>query len=354
MRHLGKAALILGGLGLTFAATPAIAGGCGYGGAQNCDAGVNVNMHGAPVFGPMSVNIEQPMGYLRSIEYTRSPNVTITRLHGMQPTASLADAPSSFTGGCHPTSTAYCRSDAGRPVNVQLSAPQISAPLISAPTYQSQISAALPAPRVVAIGGGYDPSKFTPRVYGDNTLVPGIAHVPTSFVDRDPTRAAVALQRAGQTSYGSTVSSVSTGYNAGGIQLGGATQFVPQTGFSGGRQIGSVVNYVQTASSAPTPSGVDASGGYWEEVSGVTRFGDTIATKVICRRQAPQPAPTIQRVVRPVIGVPTPVPTPVPYTVNVPAHCIPAAPRSHIGGFAGPKAPIVPVPRPLTNGRWVY
>ena len=106
MRHLGKAALILGGLGLTFAATPAIAGGCGYGGAQNCDAGVNVNMHGAPVFGPMSVNIEQPMGYLRSIEYTRSPNVTITRLHGMQPTASLADAPSSFTGGCHPTSTA--------------------------------------------------------------------------------------------------------------------------------------------------------------------------------------------------------------------------------------------------------
>ena len=370
MRHLSKAALMLGGLGLTFAATPALAGGCGYGGAQNCDAGVTVNMHGAPVFGSTSVNIQQPMGHLRSVQYTRSPNVTITRLHGMQQTASVSDAPSSFTGGCHPTSTAYCRSDAGRPVNVQMSAPQISAPYMSgtvmAPTYQApMISAALPAPRVVAVGGGYDPSKFIPRVYGDNTLVPGIAHVPTSFVDRDPSRAAMALQRAGQMGYstssyssGYTSGSVSTGYNSGSIQLGGGTQMMPQTSYQGGRQIGSVVNYVQSASTASTPSGVDSSGGYWEKVSGVTRFGDTIATQVICRRQAPQPTPTVQRVVRPVIGVPTPVPTPVPYTVNVPAQCMPmpayAAQRPHMGGFAGPKAPIVPVPQPLRNGRWVY
>ena len=43
-------------------------------------------------------------------------------------------------------------------------------------------------------------------------------------------------------------------------------------------------------------------------------FGDTLATQVVCRRQAPQQTvqvqsvPVQQQIVRPVIGVPTPVP----------------------------------------------
>lgn len=369
MRHFGKAALMLGGLSLTVAAAPAFAGGCGYGGMQSCDAGVVVNSYGAPSFDPMTVNIEQPMGHLRSVEYTRSPNVSITRVHGMGPTASLSDAPSGFTGGCHPTSTTYCRSDAGTPINVQLSAPQVAAPFV--PSFQApvmhapqismpQMSMPLPAPRVVAIGGGYDPSKFAPRVYGDNTITPGIVHAPTSFIDRDPVRASAALSRAGGVSYGG--SSYSGGYSSGAVTLGPvpqmAPQIAPQMGGQAfaGRQIGSVVNYVQQPSAAPVGANVDANGGYWEKVSGVTRFGDTIATQVICRRQAPQP--TVQRVVRPVIGVPTPVPTPVPYTVNVPAQCAPA-PMHHkvgpnVGRYGMDSGPHVPISRPLTNGRWTY
>ncbi|WP_371396142.1 hypothetical protein [Fretibacter rubidus] len=376
MRHFGKAALMLGGLGLTFAATPALAGGCGYGaGLQNCDSGTVVNVNGAPSFGPMTVNIEQPMGHLRTVEYTRSPNVSITRVHGMGPSASLADAPSGFTGGCHPTSTTYCRSDAGTPVNVQLNTPQIAAPFVpqfqapvmATPQYRApMVSAPLPAPRIIAIGGGYDPSKFAPRVYGDNTITPGIVHAPTSFIDRDPTRAAAALSRSG-VSYGSqSYSSQSYGSQFGGGQSYSSQSFgsmtlnaAPQGAGLGGRQIGSVVNYVQTQAASPAPAnamgGVDASGGYWEKVSGVTRFGDTIATQVICRRQAPQP--TVQRIVRPVIGVPTPVPTPVPYTVNVPAHCAPGfvpQQRGHNARYGSQKAPHVPISRHLTNGRWTY
>ena len=362
MRHFGKAALVLGGLSLTFAATPAYAGGCGYGaGVQNCDSGTVVNVNGAPSFGPMTVNIEQPMGHLRTVEYTRSPNVSITRVHGMAPSASLSDAPSGFTSGCHPTSTTYCRSDAGKAVNVQLNAPQVAAPFVpqfQTPQYQAPVmmSAPLPAPRVVAIGGGYDPSKFTPRVYGDNTITPGIVHAPTSFIDRDPTRAAAALSRSAYAYGNQSYSSQSYGS----MTLGSTSTVVaPQAMPMGGRQIGSVVNYVQTQAASPAPANamgdVDASGGYWEKVSGVTRFGDTIATQVICRRQAPQP--TVQRVVRPVIGVPTPVPTPVPYTVNVASQCAPGFVPQHGGvnaRYGQQKAPHVPISRHLTNGRWTY
>lgn len=338
MRHMRTIALktsllAVSGLGILVTSAPAIAGGCGYGSTSpHCQMGSSVNLGQAPSFGPMSVNVQQPMGYLRSVNYQRAPNVSITRVHGMMPSASVSDFPSRFTGGCHPSSTTYCRQDQGTPVDVvfntpQVSAaPQFSAPQINVPSFNY---AAVPsAPRVVAVGGGYDPSKFTPRVYGDNTLTPGIAHVPTSFVDRSPINAANALAsaRVSTTSYGSM--NLSPSYSTTGHQIlstgsqlaGGLTSTqnlslatTASNPFPSGNPV------ISTGSSNPT-SPVDSTGGYWEQVSGLTAFGDTIATSVVCRRQAPAPAPvaSLTRVVRPVIGVRQAVPTPVPYFVDVP------------------------------------
>lgn len=403
MRHIGKLALVLGGLSVSGAAMPAFAGGCGYGSnPAACSGGVSVNTGYGPSFGPTTIHIEEPMGHLSTVNYTRSPNVSITRIHGMGPTAALTDAPSGFTGGCFPTSTQYCRSDAGTPINVQMGAgfnpqafaPQIAQPVMQAPVLQAPvmraplmqapiIQAPLPAPRIVAIGKGYNPSKFMPRVYGDNTITPGIVHAPTSYIDRNPASAAQALQRA--SSYSVNLPTTYAGSSNYSVNLpttyAGSSNYsvnLPTT-YSGTTASG--YGSAGTVSDSGSVTGpVDASGGYWEKVSGLTRFGDTIATQVICRRQAPQvqvQAPVqqnLRRVVRPVIGVPTPVPTPVPYTVDVPV-CGPVgnfgpgfrpgfAPRGPVapqfGPYAGPqfgygpKPRPVPVPQPLTNGRWTY
>jgi len=348
MRHmktivLKTSLLAVSGLGLITAAAPAVAGGCGYGvNASNCQLGTTVSSGPAATFDPMSVNINQPMGYLRSINYRRAPNVSITRIHGMMPSADVTDFPSAFTNGCHPTSTAYCRTDQGTPVDVTFNAPQpapvfsapsYSAPTFSAPSYSAPSYSApvISAPRTVAIGGGYDPSKFIPRVYGDNTLTPGIAHVPTSFVDRSPINAANALAAAGygSNSYGSmNLSSMpSTSYSASSIITSPVSSVSSPT--------------ISSASSNPTTP-VDSTGGYWEQVSGLTMFGDTVATSVVCRRQAPAPQPQV-RVVRPVVGVPQAVPTPVPYFVDVPVKVrgghIPAGCRPAGAPFMGGPAP---------------
>lgn len=308
---------LLGALSATVMAAPAFAGGnCNSG---NCATSVQIMPSYAPKFGPMTIRTEQPMGHLRSINFQRAPNVTITRIHGMAPTAGLSDAPSSFTGGCHPTSTAYCRQDVGRPVQIEMSAP------VQQP--------------VVRIGGGYDPSKFAPRTYGDATLVPGIAYLPTSKVVRDPAAAQQVLdsgrtrpqdvvvpgrdtaphmgmvaQRAPQVQYQQAYRGPQMAY--------GLPMFAPQMRAPG------LMN-TQGLSLAPTRSGpsfgqpgapvfqhsgpmagsygssVASDGTYWEKTSGPTAFGSTIATSVICKRQLPT------RTINPVIGVPVPVPVPV-------------------------------------------
>ncbi len=391
MRHMKTIALkttllAVSGLGLLAAtSTQAVAWGCGNGApAAYCNTGVNVNQGQAPVFDPMTVNISQPMGYLRTVDYQRAPNVSITRVHGMMDSAALSDFPSNFTQGCHPTSTTYCRQDMGTPVNVQFNSPQIpasnfnggnfnfarpmrvapviSAPVISAPQFSGS--------RIVAIGGGYDPSKFAPRVYGDNTFTPGIAHVPTSYVDRSPVNAANALAAAGYSTGGYSTGSYSStrGYN-----LGGTAIMASGNALAGGPTYAQNLSLSPVASN-PFPAGspvgndnptspVDATGGYWEKVSGLTMFGDTVATSVVCRRQAPRPAP---RVVRPVVGVPVPVPTPVPYYVDVPikvqgnvipngcrrASPVPPMPMGPMIGSAmeiRPAMPMRPMMRPMMH-----
>ena len=338
---------LLGVLSASLLAAPAFAGGnCG---AAGCGVPVHVMPGYAPEFGPMTIRTQQPMGHLRSIDFQRAPNVSIMRVHGMNPTAGLSDAPSGFTDGCHPTSTTYCRQDAGRPVQVEFNAPA-PAPVPLA-LYSPPAPVVAPSePRVVRIGGGYDPSKFTPRVYGDPTFVPGIAHIPTSIVDRDPVRAQQVLDSGRAVPQPVVVPGRSqvpqAAYNH---NMAPAVRFAPQIqgpvnmGPRFGRP-GAPVLQQSGPMAGAYGSSVGGDGTYWEKVSGPTAFGDTIATSVICKRQLPR------QVVRPIIGVPVPVPVPVPVQqgcapthVQAPhAHQGPAHNR-HQGGRYGQQAP----------GRWI-
>lgn len=342
-RLISKA--LLGALSAGLLAAPAFAGGNCNGGS--CGTPVQVMPSYAPEFGPMTIRTENPLGHLRSVNFQRAPNVTITRIHGMGPTASLSDAPSGFTGGCHPTSTAYCRQNTGSPVQVQLAAPTIApAPVFQAPAPVFQAPAPIiqapSAPRIVRTGGGYDASKFTPRTYGDASLVPGVAYVPTSRVVRDPAAAQQVLDSGQTRPQDIVVPGTGTAPNLGMVSQGTFSQggMVSQ-GFSGQQSYGAAqlrgpgLTQSQGLFLAPTRSGpsfgqpgapvlqqsgpmagtfgssVASDGSYWEKVSGPTQFGSTTATTVICKRQLPR------RVVNPVVGVGVPVPVP----VTVPQTC---------------------------------
>jgi len=284
MRRFRLSLTALSSFGFFVAAPAAFAGHCAPGGGQNCQPGVVYNAAGAPSFDPLVINERQPLQGLRSIHVRTAPAVSITRLYGQQPLAGLNDSPRGFTGGCHPTTTQYCRQNVGAPVNVTFNAP---APVITAPA--PVISPVVTS--TVRYGGGYNPAASLPRQYGENTFTPGIAHVPTSYVDRNP-HTANRLLASGLTRSHNTVSA----YAGGSVQL---TQ-----------PVSTISSHTQTAASPSTP--VAADGTYWEKVSGPTLFGNTLATQVICKRQAPVRPVQIQRqVVRPVIPVP----------VAVPVHC---------------------------------
>lgn len=323
---------LFGTLSAVVLAAPAFAGGnCGGG---NCAVPVQLMPSYQPEFGPMTVRTENPMGHLRSVNFQRAPNVSIMRVHGMAPTAGLSDAPSGFTGGCHPTSTTYCRQDAGRPVQVEMSAP--------APVYTPAPVVTAPAePRVVRIGGGYDPSKFAPRTYGDASLVPGIAYLPTSKVVRDPAAAQQVLDSGQTRPQDVVVPGTGTAPHMGMVahRAPQMVQHMPRMAapIMAPQMYAPGLMPTQGLRLAPTRMGpsfgqpsapvlqqsgpmagsygsnVAGDGTYWEKVSGPTAFGDTIATSVICKRKLPT------RVVNPVIGVPVPVPVAVPgcQTANV-------------------------------------
>jgi len=372
MRIKGSLLAVLSGVSLVSISSAAFAGGCGYGAPaqQNCDTNVVVTSGNTPVFDPMTVHINQPMGHLRNIQFNRAPNVSITRVHGMGHTAGLEDAPSAFTDGCHPTSTYYCRGGDLRPapapqpyIAPPIPAPVMAAPIIAQPVYQ--------APRTVYVGGGYDPSKFQPRQYGDNTFTPGIAHVPTSYVDRS-------LSQTGAYTAGEFQQHRATAPAAPGIaplampsvmngvpMMGAPTAYgrvtLPETHASIGG-MGMAQTYpaapammsqpqmVGGLSAAPVNSGpvqtttglyassVAPDGTYWEKTSGPTVFGSTIATQVICRRQLPT------KTVRPVVGVPTPVPVPVQTGCVAAPHAAHPGHGMHLaGGSYG-----------ASNGRWTH
>lgn len=353
MRIKGSLLVVLSGVSLVSMSSAAFAGGCGYGAPaqQNCNPGVVVTTGTAPVFDPMTVHINQPMGHLRNVQFNRAPNVSITRVHGMGPTAGLEDAPSGFTDGCHPTSTYYCRGGDVRPAPapqpyIAPAMPIMAAPVVAQPVYQG--------PRTVHVGGGYDPSKFQPRQYGENTFTPGIAHIPTSYVDRS-------LSQTGAYTAGEFQQHRATAPAAPGIAplvmpsiMGGTpmmgqnmgigmpmaqAQMMPQQMVQApmmaaptmSQPMMSQPRIVGGLSAAPVNSGpvrttsglyasaVSPDGSYWEKTSGPTVFGSTIATQVICRRQLPT------QTVRPVVGVPTAIPVPIQ------TGCIPAPHAAHPG-----------------------
>ncbi|MEL6686703.1 MAG: hypothetical protein AAFP97_03675 [Pseudomonadota bacterium] len=215
---------------MTLMAGSALAGaplGCGIPGGPAC-APNTVIVSSPPMYSDaMTVENRKPYDFLDSVHFQQSPHVSITRIHGQDTTVGLSDSPMGFTKGCHPESTAYCRSGSAKTVSAPVvpkpvAPPVVKAPIIvapkptlPAPVYRPPLTVAPPSPcstvrlnpcgrhifgqvqyseRVVATGRGFDPSKFTPRIYGDPyTITPGIAHVPTSIVDRNPYRAQAVL-----------------------------------------------------------------------------------------------------------------------------------------------------------------
>jgi len=199
---------------------------------------------------------------------------------------------------------------------VSAPAPIVSAPVYSAPVTQS-----------------YDASKYQSRQYGSTDLTPGTAYIPTSIVNRSTADAQAVLNS------GRTVAQSRT--------LGGTAPIATSSSYNTSSYGTSGFNSVSNTSGpiiargpvvATAPSGVPASpvgpdGTYWEQVSGPTLFGNTLATKVVCKRHAPRPVAVQQRVqvVRPIVGVPVPVRYPVP----VPVTCAPAHGKLKAPVFTG-------------------
>lgn len=335
MRKVIKVSAVLGGLSLSLISSSALAGNCGYGvTGPNCAP--SVVTHPAPSLNvdPMHVYANGPMGHLRTVQYLGTPSVNITRVHGTHNAPMLSDAPSGFTGGCTPESTQYCRQSAPTAMP-QIAQPVVQQPYIATPA--PQIVAPQPTERIVAIGGGYDPSKFIPRTYGSNELTPGIAHIPTSIVDRSHANATAVLN-GGMTQpqpivSGGTVPhpSMMTGSVARSVTMpptmSRSITMPPTRSYSGGNVIGSVSNMVPMAPQTNVyPGSMNSNGTYYEKVSGPTTMGGMQATQVICARQAPQ-----VRVQSPIIGVPSPVPTPVPSVCQ----SVPVGPMAPSGRYGG-------------------
>ena len=305
-------------LSLIASAAPAFAGGC-MNGAPNCNVGVNVLPSTPAQFGPMTIQTAHPMGHLRQVDFQRAPHVSITRVHGLGPTAGLSDAPSGFTNGCHPTSTQYCRSNVGTPVSVNLApAPVVatpyvapSAPVVSTPAYTGR----------TFTGQGYDPSKFASRQYGDNTFTPGIVHAPTSYVDRSPANAQAVLNSGRAVSQPLTVGGMTPAYGqTQPLNIGYAAPVIAAPVVRAPVIAAPIIGRQATApvltENGTYASNVGADGTYWEKTSGPTFFGDTLATQVICKRQLPT------QVVNPVVNVPYAVPTPVATTCGPEPHAM--------------------------------
>lgn len=311
----------------------ALAGSPSQCGGPGCDTGVAYVPTPTGFSGPTTIENRTPYDFLDSVHFQRSPHVSITRVHSLSPTVGLADRPVGFTQGCHPESTTYCRTgQAGHsPVT----------PIYTPPAPIMQPAPVAMPPRIVATGSGFDPSKFTPRIYGDPyTITPGIAYLPTTVVDRNPYRAQAVLDAGpgGVTPaltgmpigpmptprpY-STASSAAWSTSQATVQPRVMARPMMQAPVTQPRMMPrpmmqpqmmarpmyqapmmprpmmqpSIPTGYPGAAGAPYQmqngrygSTVGADGTYWEKVSGPTQFGNTVASQVICKRSAHNPAP---------------------------------------------------------------
>ncbi len=245
--------------------------------SENCAPAVKV-LNSPPVDNdPVTVRNHSPMDYLRSVNFSGSPHVSITRVYGQQELVGLEDAPTGFSGGCSPHSTSYCGAQTSPPVGS-------SAPIASS----------------------WATGSYHPQPMMGSHIVEKKGHI-------------VAVRADG--TYWENV--------------GGQVLAYPSVVTSSAVSAPYVAPPMQVT--APTSgnmyTGIQSDGTYWEQVSGPTMVGGLPATQVICKRQAQvqyvQPQPV--QVVNPVIGVPTPVPVP----VQVPAMDCGPAMMPHMGARFG-------------------
>lgn len=176
MRRIYTVVAAIGGLSLSLGGTAAVAGSCGMqyrpcpvriappppppprfvapcnlqmpqaNPVPNCQVPFVVNPGAPAQIDPVVIHSSQPLDYLRSVKFSGSPHVNITRIHGQAPSVGLKDVPTAFTGGCHPESTEYCRTPAAAVRPAAVPAPvRVAAPVrIAAPVYVA------PAPKVAA------------------------------------------------------------------------------------------------------------------------------------------------------------------------------------------------------------
>lgn len=284
MRISNIVVAVLGSMSLLSVSSTALAGACGsspcaapapafapaHCGPAPCAQPVDVRHFGAPSSQALTIGVHQPLGNPNNrFQFNQGQNVSITRLYNSQ-NVNLSDAPSQFTGGCKPQSTEYCRGGVS-------AAPIVAAPVLKAP---------------VAHRPHLNPNRFASRQYGDNTFTPGIAHIPTSRVDRS-WKNAQAVLNSGRARPQPFVS----GGNAPHPSLLRSAPAHRST-FT---HAAPVAQPLPSKPGAVIASPVAADGTYWEKVSGPTQFGDVKATEILCKRQLPR------QVVNPVIDVPVPV-----------------------------------------------
>jgi hypothetical protein len=329
-----KTAVMLTGL-IAFSASTALAGGpapCGVYGQPACDRGVEVLRSPTGHSSGATVQNHEPYDFLDTVHFQRSPHVSITRVHGLDIKPDVQDAPISFTKGCHPTSTAYCRTGVAQTPDVTtapepitppppvVTAPPriIHPPVVNRPVVSPCAVHQAPRPcgtatrgqihqgqaingRIVATAGHVDPSKFVPRIYGDPySITPGIAYLPTSKVIRDPYQAQAVLD-AGPGGVTPALSGLHirphlpVPYYPYQPRAIAPVQPVQIANTHTGSRYGMTLRYAgpQHHMSGGRYSSIGHDGTYWERVSGPTRIGGQIATEVVCKRQHPgyQPHP---------------------------------------------------------------
>ena len=165
MRQFFAAAATVGGFALLLSPATATAGTCGViNGLWTCQPQTVVMPHQKKTVDPVVVHSGTSYDHLRSVHYSNTPHVNITRIHGQPDTVRLTDAPSGFSGGCNPHSTKYCR-------HQTMTLPPKAAIMTPGVAVAGQAHIAQGSPRAVSVQ-----SHSTARVSGAVVARP---HVPT-------------------------------------------------------------------------------------------------------------------------------------------------------------------------------
>ena len=321
LKYLLSAAL--GGAFTLAAASPALAGSnCGTVSGDRCNPGY-VYSQSPVVTSSVSTHYGQPYDHLRRSEYVQTPQINVTRIETGARHASLSDAPAHSWAGCGSIGAVTCAAPAPAPIMAR----PMPMPVMPAPVMMAPAPVTAPAPlRSYSASHSYDASKYVSRQYGSTDFVPGIAHIPTSIVDRSVA-------------------------NRDAILASGTTVAQPVLH----------TNSSYAATSNTVAQNLD--GTSWTRASGPTFVDGMFASEILCKQPAPV-APRVQvhqqayQVVRPIVNVPYAVPVAVPGpVVNVRGNsrygqdaCAAPAPRPFAGPAPRPMAGPTPIMRRIAPG----